>query len=72
MGDGFHKLLKVIPISNTKSKAYKRIEFENEEFLLLATSEIQYIDFELLSHTGRFIEYVDRPETYITLSIKDN
>ena len=72
MGDGFHKVLKVIPISNTKSEAYKRIEFEHEEFLPLATSEIQYIDFELRSHTGSFIEYVDRPETYITLSIKDN
>ena len=63
MGDGYHKLLKVIPISSEKYKGYKSIEFEHEEYIPLATSEIQYIDFELRTHTGALIEFVDQPHT---------
>ena len=71
VSDGFHKLLKVIPISNLKSEAYKSIEFEHEEFIPLATSELQYIEFELRSHTGSLIEFTNELETYLSLSLKD-
>ena len=71
MGDGYHKLLKVIPISSEKYEGYKSKEFEHEEYIPLATSEIQYIDFELRTHTGALIEFVDQPHTYINLTLKD-
>ena len=44
VSDGFHKLLKVIPISNLKSEAYKSIEFEHEEFNLLL-----HLNFNILN-----------------------
>ena len=56
---------------NQKFEAYKSIEFEHEEFIPLATSELQYIEFELRSHSGSLIEFVGEPETYLTLSLKD-
>ena len=68
VSDGFHKLLKVIPLN---SEAYKSIEFEHEEFISLATSELQYIEFELRSHTGSLIEFTNELETYLSLSLKD-
>ena len=37
----------------------------------LATSELQYIEFELRSHTGSLIEFTNEAETYLSLSLKD-
>ena len=71
VGDGLYKLLKIIPISENKSDGYKNIEFEHEEFLPLCNSEIEYIDFELRSHSGRLVEFVGTPQVYINLKFKD-
>ena len=71
VGDGLYKLLKVIPISKDDSDSYKSIEFEHEEFLPLCNSEIQFMDFELRSHSGKLIEFVGNPEVHIDLKLKD-
>ena len=71
VGDGLYKLLKVIPITKDDSDCYKSIEFDHEEFLPLCNSEIQYIDFELRSHSGKLIEFVENPQVHINLKFKD-
>lgn len=71
VGDGLYKLLKVIPITKDDSDCYKSIEFDHEEFLPLCNSEIQYIDFELRSHSGKLIEFVGNPQVHINLKFKD-
>ena len=71
VGDGLYKLLKVIPITKDDSDCYKSIGFDHEEFLPLCNSEIQYIDFELRSHSGKLIEFVGNPQVHINLKFKD-
>ena len=71
VGDGLYKLLKVIPINKEASDCYKKKEFEHEEFLPLCNTEIEFIDFELRSHSGKLIEFVGDPQLYMNLKFKD-
>ena len=51
--------------------SYKSMEFEHEEFLPLCNSEIQFMDLELRSHSGKLIEFVRNPQVHIDLKLKD-
>ena len=70
LGGDQHNLLKIIPLSEP-NLAYKIVEFTHEEFLSISTSEVEYINFELRTHSGSFVEFFDMGEpTYLNLCFK--
>ena len=69
---GQHNLLKIIPLSEPNF-SYQIVEFTHEEFLPISTSEVEYINFELRTHSGFFVEFFDMGEpTYLNLCFKQS
>jgi hypothetical protein len=56
-GDEYMKILKVIPIKSQSTNPYITIEFENEDYYELITSQIHIINIEIRSHDGDLIEF---------------
>ena len=71
IGDGLHCLLKVIPMCYKQSDSYHTYEFEHNEFLAIATSEVQFLDFELRSYSGALVDFAgENIDTFLNLTFE--
>ena len=71
VGEGLHRLLKVIPVYYKQNKSYHTYEFEHSEFIPISTTEVQYIEFELRSYSGTLIEFADpNVNTFLNLTFQ--
>jgi len=67
VGNTFSKLIKIVPVFHKSTDSYKTQEFQNKEFHSLENTLIKRIKFEIRSHSGDLINFVDGSKIFINL-----
>ena len=67
VGNTFSKLIKIVPVFHKSTDSYKTQEFQNKEFHSLENTLIKRIKFEIRSHCGDLINFVEGSKIFINL-----
>lgn len=70
IGGAFSKILKIVPLKNTKLE-YVIQEFRNKEFYELENNEIDTIEIQLRSHDGSYINFLTEQDVIINLEFSN-
>ena len=69
LGHTLGRVLKIIPIPETSRTQYVYMNFENLEFVPVVFSELQTLSFQLRSHSGKLVTFMNdgSAEFYVNL-----
>jgi hypothetical protein len=67
VGNSFSKLIKIVPVYHESTDSYKTLEFKNKEFHSLENTLVKRIKFEIRSHSGDLINFMEGSKIFINL-----
>jgi hypothetical protein len=67
VGNSFSKLIKIVPVYHESTDSYKNLEFKNKEFHSLENTLVKRIKFEIRSHSGDLINFMEGSKIFINL-----
>lgn len=67
VGNSFSKLIKIVPVFHESTDSYKTQEFQNKEFHSLESTLVKKIKFEIRSHSGHLINFMEGSKIFINL-----
>jgi len=67
VGNSFSKLVKIVPVYHESTDAYKTQDFKNNEFYSLENTLIKQIKFQIRSHSGNLINFMEGSKIFINL-----
>ncbi len=67
VGNSFSKLIKIVPVYHESTDSYKTQEFKNQEFHSLENTLVRRISFEIRSHSGDLINFMEGSKIFINL-----
>lgn len=67
VGNTFSKLIKIVPVFHESTDNYKTQEFQNKEFHPLENTLVKRIKFEIRSHCGDLINFMEGSKIFINL-----
>lgn len=70
IGGGYGKILRVVPLRETKLN-YAIMEFKRQEFYPLENDEINIIEIQLRSHDGRFVNFFPNQDIILNLEFSN-
>jgi hypothetical protein len=67
VGNSFSNLIKIAPVYHESTDAYKTQEFKNNEFHSLENTLIKQIRFQIRSHSGNYINFMEGSKIFVNL-----